>query len=61
MPASEAIIAPTIRPRRSMSRRASVSSDITIAKKMTVTAMYQEVSTQFTTSGLSRNGTAPML
>ena len=30
-----------------MSSRAAVSSEITIAKKMTVTAMYQEVAIQF--------------
>ena len=47
MPASAAITAPTTRPRRSMSSRAAVSSEMTIAKKMTVTAMYQEVAIQF--------------
>ena len=39
-----------------MSSRAAVSSEITIAKKITVTAMYQEVAIQLTTSGLSING-----
>ena len=54
-------MAPTISPRRSMSRRASVSSDSTMAKKITVTAMYQEVAIQLKISDLSRNGMAPML
>ena len=39
-----------------MSSRAAVSSDITIAKKITVTAMYQEVAIQLATSGLSISG-----
>ena len=53
-------MAPTIRPRRSMSSRAAVSSDTTIAKNITVTAMYQEVAIQLATSDLSRKGMAPM-
>ena len=44
-----------------MSSRAAVSSDTTIAKKITVIAMYQDVAIQLTTSGLSRKGTAPMV
>ena len=43
-----------------MSSRASVSSEITIAKKITVTAMYQEVAIQLATPGLSSTGMAPM-
>ena len=58
MPASAAITAPTTRPRRSMSSRAAVSSEMTIAKKMTVTAMYQEVAIQFGTLGRSITATA---
>ena len=46
-----AIIAPTTRPRRSMSSRAAVSSETTIAKKITVTAMYQEVAIQVADAG----------
>jgi hypothetical protein len=61
MPATDAITPPTIRPRRSMSSRAVVSSDNTIAKNMTVKAIYQDVAIQFETSDLSRNGIAPML
>ena len=61
MPASAAITAPTTRPRRSMSSRAAVSSEMTIAKKMTVTAMYQEVAIQFGTFGRSITATAAML
>ena len=53
MPVTEAIKAPTIRPRRSMSSRAAVSSDVTIAKKITVTAMYHDVAIQLATSGWS--------
>ena len=49
-------MAPTIRPRRSMSRRASVSSDSTMAKKITVTAMYQEVAIQLTIVGFVDEG-----
>ena len=44
-----------------MSSRAAVSSEITIAKKITVTAMYQEVAIQLATSGWSINGIAPMV
>ena len=44
-----------------MSSRASVSSDSTMAKKITVTAMYQEVAIQLATPGLSSTGTAPMV
>ena len=44
-----------------MPSRASVSSEITIAKKITVTAMYQDVAIQVVTSLLSRNGMAPMV
>ena len=36
-----------------MSSRAAVSSEITIAKKITVTAMYQEVAIQVATLGRS--------
>ena len=39
----------------------TVSSDTTIAKKITVIAMYQDVAIQLTTSGLSRKGTALMV
>ena len=49
----DAIIAPTISPLRSISRRASVSSDMTMAKNITVIAMYQDVAIQFATSGFS--------
>ena len=42
-----------------MSSRAAVSSDITIAKNITVTAMYQDVAIQLATSDWSRNGMAP--
>ena len=38
-----------------MSSRAAVSSEITIAKNMTVTAMYHDVAIQFGTSGLSNS------
>ena len=41
-----------------MSSRAAVSSEMTIAKKMTVTAMYQEVAIQFGTLGRSMTATA---
>ena len=44
-----------------MSRRAAVSSDNTIAKKITVTAIYQEVAIQLETSDWSSSGMAPML
>ena len=44
-----------------MSSRAVVSSEMTIAKKMTVTAMYQEVAIQFGTLGRSNTATAAML
>ena len=43
-----------------MSRRAAVSSETTMAKKITVTAMYQDVAIQLATSDLSRKGMAPM-
>jgi len=39
-----------------MSSRAAVSSDTTIARKITVTAMYQEVAIQLATSSLSKKG-----
>ena len=39
-----------------MSSRAAVSSEMTIAKKMTVTAMYQEVAIQFGTFGPVHHG-----
>ena len=55
-----AINAPAIKPRRSMSSRAAVSSEITMAKKMTVAAMYHDVAIQLATSGLSMMGTALM-
>ena len=61
MAAVAAIIAPTTRPRRSMSSRAAVSSETTIAKKITVTAMYQEVAIQLPTLGSSITGIAPMV
>src|ERR1700731_2559567 len=60
MPEIAAIIPPTIRPRRSMSSRASVSSATTMAKNITVTAMYQEVAIQLATSGRSIKGMAPI-
>ena len=60
MAAVEAIKAPTIRPRRSMSSRAAVSSEMTVARNITVIAMYQDVAIQLATSGLSMNGMAPM-
>ena len=44
-----------------MSSRAAVSPDITIAKKTTVNAMYQEVAIQLATSGLSISEVALML
>ena len=44
-----------------MSSRAAVSSEITMAKKITVTAMYQEVAIQLATSDWSSNGIAPMV
>ena len=44
-----------------MSSRAVVSSEITIANKMTVTAMYQEVAIQFGTPIRSITATALML
>ena len=44
-----------------MSRRAAVSSEITIAKNITVNAMYQDVAIQFVISGWSMNGTAQKL
>ena len=44
-----------------MSSRATVSSDTTIAKKTTVTAMYQDVAIQLATSGLSISEAAPMV
>src|SRR6202045_779007 len=50
MPEIAAINPPTIRPRRSMSSRASVSSETTMAKKITVTAMYQDVANWIATS-----------
>ena len=43
-----------------MSSRASVSSEMTMARNITVTAMYQDVAIQLATSGLSMNGMAPM-
>ncbi len=43
-----------------MSSLAAVSSDTTIAKNITVTAMYQDVAIQFATSGLSKKAMAPM-
>ncbi len=43
-----------------MSSRAAVSSEITIAKKITVIAMYQDVAIQLATSGWSITGMAPM-
>ena len=61
MPAIDAIMAPASRPRLSMSSRASVSSEITIAKNITVTAMYQDVAIQVATTELSRNGMAPIV
>ena len=45
-------MAPTTNPRRSMSSRASVSSASTMAKNITVTAMYQDVAIQLATSEL---------
>ena len=39
-----------------MSSRAAVSSEITIAKKITVTAMYQEVAIQFGDIGPVEHG-----
>ena len=39
----------------------SVSSEITMAKNITVTAMYQEVAIQLRDIGLSITGTAPMV
>ena len=44
-----------------MSSRAAVSSDTTIAKKITVTAMYQEVAIQLATLGWSKTATAAMV
>ena len=43
-----------------MSSRAAVSSAMTMAKKMTVTAMYHDVAIQLATSGLSMKGMAPI-
>ena len=43
-----------------MSSRAAVSSDTTIAKKITVIAMYQDVAIQLVTSGLSISDAALM-
>ena len=43
-----------------MSSRAAVSSEMTMAKNMTVTAMYHDVAIQLATSDLSMKGMAPM-
>ena len=44
-----------------MSRRAAVSSEVTMAKNTTVTAMYQEVAIQLATSDWSSSGIALMV
>ena len=54
-------MAPTVRPRRSMSSRAVVSSETTMAKKITVAAIYQDVAIQLATLDWSSRGMAPMV